>query len=249
MNTMSSNALATSPYKIREDLKSALENAVAEVAQTGAWLSAEQRLAIAIEARHAWDCQLCQRRKEALSPYSIDGEHDHLGGLPEAWVEAVHRIVTDSGRITQGWYESMLAAEILEDELIELLSLSTIVTCLDTFTRGIGIAPLPFPTELDSTEPARARPGGARRGPGWALTVAPEDAGPELGNFYDIGHQYIRRSMTLVPDELNRFWNLMNPLYMSNPGVEELEGIERAISRAQMEYVATRVSAYLDCFY
>ena len=112
---MSSDALAASPYKIREDLTSALEKAVAEVAQTGAWLSAEQRLAIAIEARHAWDCQLCKRRKEALSPYSVEGEHDHLGELPETWVEAVHRIVTGSGRITQSWYESLLAADIIEE--------------------------------------------------------------------------------------------------------------------------------------
>lgn len=81
------------------------------------------------------------------------------------------------------------------------------------------------------------------------MTVAPEDVGPELGNFYDRGHQYIRRSLTLVPDELNRFWHLMDPLYMANPAVNELEGIERGISRAQIEFVATRVSAYLDCFY
>ena len=29
----------------------------------------------------------------------------------------------------------------------------------------------------------------------------------------------------------------------------ELEGVDRAISRAQMEFIATRTSAYLDCFY
>ena len=35
----------------------------------------------------------------------------------------------------------------------------------------------------------------------------------------------------------------------SDPAVVELEGIERAISRAQIEFIATRTSAYLDCFY
>jgi hypothetical protein len=106
-----------------------------------------------------------------------------------------------------------------------------------------------MPTTTDQATPARKRPGGVKIGPGWAPTVAPEDAGSELGNFYDIGHQFIRRSLTLVPDELNRFWNLMDSLYMANPGVNELEGIDRAISRAQMEFIATRVSKYLDCFY
>ncbi|MBT7950468.1 MAG: hypothetical protein HN764_02480 [Gammaproteobacteria bacterium] len=246
---MLKDVLDNSPFLIRDDLKSAINKACSEVGQVGAWLSGEQRLAIANEARHAWECKLCQRRKEALSPYAIDGDHDHLGALPEAWVEAVHRIVTDSGRITESWYDSMIAAGIIEDEFIELLSLSTMLTCIDTFTRGIGIESIALPTAADSTEPVRKRPGGVKTGPGWAPTVAPEDAGPELGNFYDIGHQFIRRSLTLVPDELNRFWNLMDPFYMANPGVNELEGIDRAISRAQIEFVATRVSKYLDCFY
>lgn len=246
---MHTEVLDTSPIAVRDDLKSALTLTWSEVAQVGAWLSGEQRLAIASEARHAWACKLCQRRKEALSPYAIDGVHDHLGELADAWVEAVHRIVTDSGRITESWYDSMIAAGIVEDEFIELLSLATIVTCADTFMRGIGLASIPLPTTAGHGTPARTRPGGVKIGPGWAPTVAPADAGSELGDFYDIGPQFIRRALTLVPAELNRFWQLMNRFYMENPGVNELEGIDRAISRAQMEFVATRVSMYLDCFY
>jgi len=109
------------------------------------------------------------------------------------------------------------------------------------------VAALPAAAEPGS--PARRRPGGAETGPGWAPTVGPENAGPELGDFYDNGPQYIRRALTLVPGELNRFWDLMNELYMPNPAVVELEGCDRAISRAQLEFIATRVSAYLDCFY
>jgi len=246
---MPTDILNSSNVVVRDDLNLALNVAWTEIAQVGAWLSAEQRIAIASEARQAWDCKLCQRRKEALSSYAINGEHDHAGALPDYWVEAVHRIVTDSGRITESWYDSMIAAGFVEDEFIELLSLTTIVTCVDVFVRGLGHAPIPLPTNADAGTPARTRPGGVKVGPGWAPTVAPEDAGPELGNFFDTGHQFIRRSLTLVPDELNRFWNLMNPLYMANPGVDELEGIDRAISRAQIEFVATRVSKYLDCFY
>ena len=87
-------------------------------------------------------------------------------------------------------------------------------------------------------------------GPGWTPTVAPEDAGPELGDFYETGPAaYIRRALTLVPGEANRLWPLLNQLYLGNPLRVELEGVERAISRAQMEFIATRTSAYLDCFY
>ena len=240
----------TSPLTVRYDLKSALTQAWSEVAQIGAWLSGEQRLAIVNEARNAWQCKLCQRRKESLSPYTVKGDHEHLGALPDAWIEAVHRIVTDSGRITESWYDSTIAAGITEDEFIELLSLVTIVTGADTFMRGIGLPPLVLPTTGEQGAPPRRRPSGAKTGPGWTPTVAPEDAGPELGDFYEIGPAaYIRRALTLVPDEVNRFWPLLNQLYLSNPLRVELEGVDRAISRAQMEFIATRTSAYLDCFY
>ena len=245
---VTANLLASSPFVIRDDLASAFNQAVAEFGQTGAWLDGAQRIAVANEARYAWDCALCKRRKEALSPYAIDGEHDHLGVLPDRWVEAVHRIATDSGRITEKWYDSVVPNELTEDEFIEVLSVTTLISCCDVFTRGIGITPAELPAASAGT-PARQRPTGFKLGPGWAPTVAPEDVGPELEGFYDNGPQFIRRSLTLVPKELQRFWELMNAFYMHNPAVVELEGVDRGISRAQMEFLAARVSALLDCFY
>jgi hypothetical protein len=188
ISCMHADVLKSSPFIIRDDLNSALGIAWSEVAQIGSWLNGEQRLAIAGEARQAWGCKLCKKRKEALSPYGIEGEHDHLGLLPISWVEAVHRIVAGSGRITESWYDSMIASGIVEDEFIEILSLTTIVTCVDTFTRGIGLAELPLPKTAEAGTPARKRPGGVKIGRGWAPTVAPEDAGLELGDFYDVGH-------------------------------------------------------------
>lgn len=246
---MHAKTLDTSPVSVRADITGALARTWNSVAEVGAWLTGEQRLAIANEARNAWNCPLCRRRKEALSPYSVDGDHAHLGVLPEPWIAAVHRIVTDSGRITESWYESVIADDMSEDEFIELTSLTTIVTCADTFMRGIGLTPTPLPAEAGEGIPPRQRPGGAKLGPGWAPTIGPDDTGPELQDFYDRGQQFIRRSLTLVPDELNRFWDLMDPLYMNNPAVTELENVDRDISRAQIEFLAARVSAYLDCFY
>ncbi len=246
---MQMHSLDDSRLPIRDDLKVSIETAWSQIPQTGAWLSGQQRLGVVAEARQAWLCELCQRRKASLSPYVTEGAHDSLDQLPPTWVEVIHRIVTDPGRITESWYESVIGAGVLEDEYIEILSLATIVTCIDTFTDALGMERWSLPESAESGSPECRRPLGAAVGPGWALTVSPDAAGPELGNFYDHGHQYIRRSLTLVPDELNRFWSLMNSLYMANPAVDELEGVDRAISRAQIEFIATRVSAYLDCFY
>ena len=246
---MQMHPLDDSRLPIRDDLKVSIETAWTQIPKTGAWLSGQQRLGVVAEARQAWLCGLCQRRKASISSYVTEGAHDSLDHLPPTWVEVIHRIVTDPGRITESWYESVIGADILEDEYIEILSLATIVTCIDTFTDALGMERWSLPESAESGSPECRRPLGAAVGPGWALTVSPDAAGPELGNFYDHGHQYIRRSLTLVPDELNRFWSLMNSLYMANPAVDELEGVDRAISRAQIEFIATRVSAYLDCFY
>ena len=243
------HSLNDSRLPIRDDLKVSIETAWSQIPKTGAWLSGQQRLGVVAEARQAWLCELCQRRKASLSPYVTEGAHDSLDQLPPTWVEVIHRIVTDPGRITESWYESVIGAGVLEDEYIEILSLATIVTCIDTFTDALGMERWSLPESTESGSPECRRPLCAAVGPGWALTVSPDAAGPELGNFYDHGHQYIRRSLTLVPDELNRFWSLMNSLYMATPAVDELEGVDRAISRAQIEFIATRVSAYLDCFY
>lgn len=233
---------------VRPDLATVLAKVCTELGSPGAWLDGSLRLAVAEEARNAWACDLCRARKEALSPYFVEGNHDLASGLPDNWVEVVHKVVTDSGRITRAWYDSIIGEDLGEDEFIEILSIACITTGIDTLARGIGVGSMVL-LPCVSGEPERQRPEGARPGPGWARTIAPEDAGPELENFYDLGPYYIRRALTLVPDEANRFWNVMNVLYLPDPGAEGLGKVERGITRAQIEFLAARVSSLLGCYY
>ena len=41
----------------------------------------------------------------------------------------------------------------------------------------------------------------------------------------------------------------MNPLYLADPRIRELDGLARAIGRAQMEFLAARASMLLGCYY
>ena len=63
-----------------------------------------ERVNIAREIRQSQHCVLCRRRKEALSPYQVDGSHDVVSDLPEVMVEVIHRVVTDSARLTKNWF-------------------------------------------------------------------------------------------------------------------------------------------------
>lgn len=240
---------ATTTLPIRDDLRAALLKAWDELGQAGAWLDAGQRLAVAGEARQARTCALCRARKEALSPYAVSGAHEHLDLVPEPWVEVIHRVVTDPGRLSERWYRAALDAGVIEDELIEIISVTVITVTADAFALGLGLAPAALP-QARSGRPARRHEPTAKRGPGWAQTVAPEDADAGFAEFYaNESHFYIRRSLTLVPEETRRLWALLNTLYMQDPRVRELEGLSRGISRAQIEFLAARASALLGCYY
>jgi hypothetical protein len=244
-----SNPFADAAVTLRPELLPALETAIAQLGQPGDWLDGAQRLAVAREARRAWSCGVCAERIAALSPYAIEGEHDSDGDLPADWVDAIHRVVTDSGRLTETWLRSHLAGGMAEDEYVEIVSVTIITTVIDTFALGIGIDPPDLP-EATAGIPDRYRRADARPGPGWVSTIAPEDAAADFADFYDNdSHFYIRRSLTLRPQEVRRFWNLMNPLYMEDPRVHELDGLTRGINRAQIEYLAARASMLLGCYY
>ena len=71
--------------------------------------------------------------------------------------------------------------------------------------------------------------------------MTPADAGPDFADFYaNDSHFYIRRALTLLPSETRRMWDLLNVLYMEDPRIHELDGLDRAISRAQIEFLAAR---------
>ena len=44
----------------------------------GSWFSAAQKIAIANTVREATSCAICQKRKQALSPYTVQGGFSDL---------------------------------------------------------------------------------------------------------------------------------------------------------------------------
>ena len=64
--------------------------------------------------------------------------------------------MADPGRITEGWYASMILAGVLEDEYIEILSVATIVTCVDVFTLGMGAEQVSLPDSAEAGKLARS---------------------------------------------------------------------------------------------
>ena len=219
------------------------------LALPGTWWSGAERLAIAAEARHAQSCGLCRRRKDALSPYGMEGAHDSLGRLSAPTLEIVHRIATDAGRLTRKWLASMLDTGLTEEHYVEAVGVIAVVVALDTFDLALGRPQRDLPLARDG-EPTRLRPARARRDIAWVSTVEPGQVAPdELDAFAVHGTKNIHRALSLVPQEVLNFFDLDVELYMKDFEIRDFTREYRAISHAQIELLAGRVSALNGCYY
>jgi hypothetical protein len=233
----------------RPELMKALEAAWRTLAAPGTWWNGAERCAIAAEVRQAEGCALCRRRKEALSPYTVEGRHDSLGRLPLEAVEASHRLATDAGRITQTWVRHLTDGALGEERYVEIVSVVAITIALDTFDRALGcpVRSLPMP---EAGEPNRHRPAGARRGLAWVSTLAPGDVGPGDPNPFPVhGDKNIHLALSLVPQEVFNFFDLDVELYLRDEQIRDFSREYRAISHRQIELIAARASALNRCYY
>ena len=235
--------------RIRAGLEREVQRAWARLAAPGTWWTGAERVAIAAEVRHAPSCGLCRQRQEALSPYTVGGDHDSQGELAQPLVEIVHRIVTDAGRLKQSWVGSMLDDGVTEEQYVETVGVVALVTALDTFDHALGRALRPLPAPQPGA-PGKARPAGARHDLAWVHTVAPQDLTPGDPDPYTVhGEKNIHRALSLVPQEVFNFFDLDVELYLKDHEIREFGTEHRALTHAQMELLAARVSAINGCYY
>lgn len=237
------------PLPLRSDLAESHERAWASIAAHGTWLTGSRRVAVAAEIRRARHCAFCERIRAALSPYTVEGRHDTLGVLGEPEVELIHRVVSDPGRLTEAWSQSVLARGLAEGEYIEIVGLIAMVMMMDTFTRALGLPEHPLPAPLPG-EPTRYRPPGAKKQAAWLPLVEPQDAVASDGQMYPTPKAgYIYRGLSLVPQSLRDYWALAFRHYLPGEYVYKFDQSIRAITRAQTEILAARVSALHQCAY
>jgi len=219
--------------------------------EPGEWWSGAERAAIARETRAACACALCSARKAALLPRTIAGEHSSSTDLPPAALEAIHRIVSDPGRLSEPWFRQVVEAGLSEEAYVELLSVVAITTAVDTFDRGRGAA-LRVPPEVRPGAPTRQRPDGARPGLGWMPMLAPEDVGADDPPLYAAAGRSggnVHRSLSLVPRAMMQFWDLFETMYLPQDAMRDFAREYRAIEHAQIEMLAARVAVRNQCVY
>lgn len=239
------------PVPVRPDLPAAYREAWKIIASPGNWWTAEERIAIAQEARTAFDCALCASRKAALSPSMSAHRHPGNNVLSAAAVDTVHRICTDASRLTQTWLDDLAEEGISHGHYIELLGITVALISIDTFHKALGAEWEALP-EPEPGAPTRYRPPGAKAHGAWIDTVAPADVSAAEADLYGGASQTgnVLSAMSLVPSSVMLLNILGQAQYLAardvpNPATNG----GRAIDRMQIELLAGRVSSINECFY
>ena len=156
----------------------------------------------------------------------------------------------DQGRITRGYIEGNVAAGLSKEAYVELVGIVVAVLSIDEFHRGLGL-PLERLPAPEAGEITRYRPPVLSEDTGF-VPMVPMEGG--VGNEADLwpggSSPNVVRALTLVPDALRDWRAIAAAQYlaferMRNFGRDET----RAIDRMQIELIAGRVSAVIECFY
>jgi alkylhydroperoxidase family enzyme len=234
---------------VRDDLAAAHSRFWERLASPGAWWSGAERVAIAAEVRQARRCRLCRARKESLTPAAVAGRHDQLGALPDTAVEAIHRVVTDPGRLSRKWFQALLAAGLSAEHYVELVGTLAAVISIDSFCRGIGVPLHPLPEPLPGA-PSHYRPAAAIQEDAWVPMIPVDRATGAEADLYGGGAVgNVIRALSLVPDEVRTLHDLSAAHYLPMGQVRDPSASRGALNRLQMELIAGRVSALRQCYY
>jgi hypothetical protein len=129
-------------------------------------------------------------------------------------------------------------------------SRSSLTSLRSTRWRTGYLDPLPLP-DPEPGAPTRRRPASARPGGAWVPWLEPADATEADAGIYpsDRPPANIMKAMSLVPDEVRSFFDLVSHQYLPGEVMREFAHEYRAISHAQIELLAARVSALNRCLY
>jgi len=244
---MSQISYEGAPVPVREDIPQAEGRSWERLASPGNWWTGAERVAIAGEVRKARECALCAERKQASSPEAVQGHHDSPGVLPEAAVDVVHRVVTDSSQLSKSWFERTLASGLSDAQYVEIVGVVVAVVSIDSFCRALGVPLHPLP-EPEPGGPSRYRPPGAALEGAWVPMIQPGKLSEREADLYPGRTGNVIRALSLVPDAVRMLKDLSAAHYLPVADVGN-PGVGRALDRSQMELLAGRVSALNECFY
>lgn len=250
---MDSFSYNDSPYPVREDIKTAYRDAWKAIGSAGTWWTGAERVEIAAESRAAVDCQLCKERKQALSPFSVTGDHDTAPGcsLDPIAIDLIHRVTTDSGRLSQSYMDSVRSKGLTSEHCIELIGVVVLALSIDDFHRALGLELEPLPTPI-AGDPTRVKisPDRLDYETGFFPMLKQEEATGNEADLWPAGRgANVVRALSVVPNAIRDYRQVMAAQYVDMLDLPNFKASNGSLNRMQAEVVATAVSAENECYY
>ena len=239
--------------EIRKNIINSHDRVWAELARPGAVLSGQERIAVMLETRAARNCRFCIENKKSLGISSAIGEHESVDPkFPKARLELVHKLMNDPGRITRAWVENLWIEGIEDIEYVEIAGIVSAVCVVDTFNEALGLPLRPPPVAISGTGNYR-RPASAADEGAYIPMIAVDRLQDDYADLYDTNYWVpnVHRAFSLIPDVVRLADDLMESHYLPYESVPRYSDDDHdyAISKTQMELIASRVSTNNDCFY
>ena len=210
-------SLSTAVLPVPPSIEAMGEATWAGVAQPGSWWTGEERVAIATMARAA----------------RLGADARDTDGLPDRAVDAVRMLAATPAHTSRAWVDSIVDA-IGETRYVEIVGIVSRIIATDTFTRMLGVEPIPFPAPEPGAPAQPPEPEKARKGKQWVRM-----AGFPVPPFV----------LSLVPPEQRATNTTEHALYMTGEQMESPDTTIDGLHRTQIETVATTVSHSNECFY
>lgn len=235
-----------SEFPVPELLDELHGNELTTLSSVGTWGTAAQRQAVANATRNARYAMGVQE--------SPDGARDDAtdDSLPAAGKRVAEAVAQGGTKIDDDFFQQTLADSVTEGAYVEIVSVAARVVNLDVFARGIGVPLRELPSNSDQQTPSFERPPEAVDEGFFAATIPNGPAGGATGESL-YGNEFagnILRTLSLVPAEARNVIRLVQTQYYDNSTFMDFSAQRHhALTRAQMEVVATKVSAHHQCFY
>jgi len=214
-------------------------------AQTGTWGSAAQRTAVAATVRKI--------RVEAGSQVSVGDEHlADLVELPAPVLRLVREAALGGIAVDRQFCEQVQAEGVTEGAYVEIVTLVARIVNLDIFARGLGVPSRQLVVPAQDNSPSFKRPDEAADEGFFTASIPNLPAGGATAEalYGKNPAANVFRAATLVPEEGKRVIDLISQQYFPAEKLMDFGSDNgHALSRAQVEIVATKVSEYNKCFY
>ncbi len=234
-----------SEYPVPDLLDELHRDETTSLSSVGTWGSAEQRHAVATAARNA-------RYQMGVQESAGDANDLTDDSLPAAVKRIAEEVAQGGTNIDADFCQQAQNEGVTEGAYVEVVSVAARTVNLDVFARGIGVPGRQLVRPDGNETPSFERPEEAVDEGFFASTIPNGPAGGKTGEALYGGQPAgnILRTLSLVPEEARNVMRLVQTQYYDNSTFMDFSAQRHhALTRAQMEVVATKVSAHHQCFY